>query len=92
MVHGRTILGIAIRATIGFMVAGFWGLYFSRAPIYNGVPPIIYSLARLTQPLAVTLAYYGFSIGLRGAFVINAATYALVGIAIEAIRRQLASN
>jgi hypothetical protein len=83
---------VMIWATIGFLVAGFWGVYFSRAPIYNEVPPIIYSVARLTQPLAVTLAYYGFSIGVRSAFVINAATYALVGMVIEAIRRQLPSN
>jgi hypothetical protein len=48
-----TILRIAIWASIGFLVAGFWAVYFIRAPIYNGVPAIVYSLARLAQPLAV---------------------------------------
>ena len=79
---------IAIWTSVGALVAAGWGLYFANANKANPIEPIVYTLARLTQPVvAVTVSYFNFPFGLRSALVANAATYALVGLIVETIRR-----
>ena len=79
---------IAMWASAGFLVAGSWALYFARASKDNPIEPIVYTLARLTQPVAAVSDYFNFPLGLRATRVWNAATYALVGLIMETIRRQ----
>ena len=81
---------IAMWASAGFLVAGCWGLYFASADKANPIGPIVYTLARLTQPvIAVTVSYSNSAVGLRWCLVANAATYALVGLIVETVRKQL---
>jgi hypothetical protein len=81
---------IAMWASVGFLVSGCWGLYFAGANKAKPVEPIVYALARLTQPvIAVIVSCFNFPIGLHWYLVANAATYALVGLIMETIRKQL---
>jgi hypothetical protein len=78
----------AMWACIGAVVTVGWGLYFATADkaIPNG--PIVYTLARLTEPVvALGLYFFNFPLGLRLTIATNAATYALVGLMVETIRR-----
>jgi hypothetical protein len=73
-------------AGVGFLVAGFWSLYFfPTAP----TPITAAELARLTCPVVFASFYFHFPLGVCWAMVGNAATYALVGLAVEVLRRQL---
>ena len=49
------------------------------------IEPIVSILARLTCPIAIAGAYYPIS--LYWALVVNVAMYALVGAAVEIVRR-----
>jgi hypothetical protein len=81
---------IAMWATAGFLVAACWGLYFASADKDNPIGPIVYTLARLTQPVAaITVSYFHSPLGLTWAVIENAATYALAGLIVETIRKQL---
>jgi hypothetical protein len=77
---------IAVWASIGFLVAGCWALYFTWRSKDNPIEPIVYTLACLTQPIAL-LRSYPLSVYL--VLFANAATYALVGLMVETVRRRL---
>jgi hypothetical protein len=88
----RAILGTIVGASLGVTVTACWAIYFWLSPInIDGVIPRLYGIAQATQPIAVVLASHGVLIGLRGAFFVNAATYAFVGMVIE-IARNLNRN
>lgn len=75
-------------AGIGAMAAAAWGLYFATADKAIPIGPIVYTLARLTQPVvAIGLYFFDFPLGLNSVIAINAATYALVGLIVETIRQ-----
>lgn len=77
---------IATWASGGFLVAGLWALYFfPTAPLPTTSAEPIWTLVRLTCPIAV-LSFYPLSLYL--VLVANAATYALVGLIVETLRRQ----
>ena len=78
---------IANWAAAGFLVAGGWAVYFSVASKDRLIEPIVSALARLTWPVAIVGSHYPVS--LYTALAANAATYALVGLAVEIARRQL---
>jgi hypothetical protein len=81
---------IAIWAGAGFLVAGCWGLYFANADKAKPIEPLVSTLARLTQPVgAVAVSYIHSPIGLDWFLVVNAATYALVGLIVETLRPKL---
>jgi CBS-domain-containing membrane protein len=81
---------IAIWACVGFLVAGWWGLYFANADKGKPIDTLVMTFARLTQPLgAVAVAYLKSPISLPWFLVVNAATYALVGLILETLRRKL---
>jgi hypothetical protein len=80
-------LRIAIWAGMGFLVAGWWGLYFAEANKDNPIEPLVYALAGLTTPVAAIVSSLKFPVGLYWVIVANAATYALVGLIVETLRR-----
>ena len=82
------IFRIAMWATSGFMVSAGTGLYFASADKAKPIEPIVYAFFRLTQPVAaITVSYFDFPRGLTWIVVENAATYALLGLTVETIRR-----
>ena len=74
---------IAYRAIVGFLVAGWWALYFAfeKAPD----SPVVYFLVRLLCPIAIAGSY--FAIKLYWVLLVNAATYALVGLIADTLHR-----
>jgi hypothetical protein len=77
---------IAIWASVGFFVAGFWALYAltTTPPALTSADPVT-TLVRLTCPIAL-ISFYPLSLYL--VLLANAATYALVGLIVETLRQQ----
>lgn len=73
----------------GLLVSFGWGFYFATAN--KGIPigPIVYALARLTQPITAVVLYLNPAspLGLTWVAVTNAATYALLGLMVETVGR-----
>jgi len=78
---------VAAWALLGLSVAAGWGLYFRLASKEIPLDPIVAFLSRLTCPIAILGSH--FPISLQWALGANLATYALVGVAVELLRRQL---
>jgi hypothetical protein len=78
---------IGIWATAGFLVASGWAVYFLVANKDYPIKPIVSTLVRLTCPIAIVGSHYPVSI--YSALAANVATYTLVGLAVETLRRQL---
>jgi len=75
-------------ASAGFLVAAGWGFYFASTSKVDPIEPIVYTLARLTQPVAaLTISYFSFPLGLTGVALENAATYGLIGLIVETLWR-----
>jgi hypothetical protein len=82
---------IAMWASAGFLVAGFWALYFlPTGPIpITSTQQIVWILIRLTCPVVLASFYFHFGVSFYGVLLANAATYALVGLIVETLRQQL---
>jgi hypothetical protein len=78
---------IAIWAAAGFLVASGWAAYFLVASKDRPIEPIVYNLVRLTCPVAIVGSHYPLSF--YSVLAANLATYALVGLVVETLRRQL---
>jgi hypothetical protein len=78
---------IAIWAAAGFLVASGWATYFFMVSKDHPIKPIVSTLVRLTCPVAIIGSHYHVSI--YSALVANVATYSLVGLVVEILRRQL---
>jgi hypothetical protein len=79
---------IAIWAAAGFLVASWWAVYlFVRSKDHLMEPIVVSTLIRLTCPVAIVGPHYRVS--LYSALVSNVATYALIGLVVEILRRQL---
>jgi hypothetical protein len=78
---------IAVWATTGFLVASVWAIYFLVASNGQLTQPIVSTLVQLTCPIAIVGSHYPVS--LSSALLANVATYALIGLVVEALRRQL---
>jgi hypothetical protein len=78
---------IAMWASAGFLVASGWAVYFLAASKDHPIEPIVSALIRLTCPVAIVGSHYPVS--LYSALAANVATYALVGLVVEILRRQL---
>ncbi len=77
---------IAMWATAGFLVAGYWALYaFATMPTMLFAKPEIMILVRLTCPIALLSRY---PISLSCVLLANSATYAFVGLIVEMSRRR----
>jgi hypothetical protein len=77
---------IAGWASVGFLVACGWALYFAAAGKAHPMEPFVNLLVRLTCPIALLSSY---PLGLYLVLLANVATYALVGFIVETTRRQL---
>jgi hypothetical protein len=78
---------IAIWSAAGFLVAGLWAVYFLLISRDTQIQPVVSALLRLSCPIAVVGSHYPVSI--YSTLAANAGTYALVGLAVEVLRRQL---
>jgi hypothetical protein len=79
---------MATWASAGFLVAGFWALYFAWASKDIPTETIVFNLARLTCPIAFASFYFHFPVGVYWSLVANAVTYALIGLIVETLRRR----
>ena len=77
---------IALWAIAGFLVAGGWAAYFFLASKDQPIQPIVSSFARFTCPIAIFGSHHPISF--YSVVAANIATYALIGLAIELLRRQ----
>jgi hypothetical protein len=77
---------IAIWAAAGFLVASGWAVYFFVARKDQTIEPTVSTLVRWTCPIAIIGAHYPVS--LYSALAANAATYALIGLVVESLRRR----
>lgn len=75
---------IGMWAVAGFLVAGCWALYALAATPLNSADPIM-TFVRLTCPIALLSSY---PLSLYLVFVVNAATYGLVGLLVEIVRQR----
>ena len=84
---------IAVWASAGLFVSVGWSLYFASTNKALPIEPIVYILARLTQPTAAVALYLkpARQLGLTWVVVANAATFALIGLVVETIRRHYRS-
>ena len=79
---------IALLASVGFLVAGFWALFaFATFPSTSERLRDLWSLVILTCPVALAGRHY--SISLYESLAANAVTYALLGLIVETLRHQL---
>ena len=85
--EGRMKYRVAGWAAAGLLVAAVWGIYFARRNKEIPIDPIVSFLARLICPIAILGSH--FAISLYWVLVANLVTYALVGAAVEMLRRLL---
>lgn len=78
---------IAVWATAGFLVASAWAVYFLVATKGQLMQPIVSTLVQFTCPIAIVGSHYPVS--LSSTLLANVATYALIGLMVETLRRQL---
>jgi hypothetical protein len=77
---------VAAWASAGFIVAGFWAVYFLPfTPMH--IDARILRLARFTCPIALLGSYFHFGVRFYWVLVANTAAYALAGLAVEPLWR-----
>ena len=83
-------LRLVMWASVGFLVSFGWGLYFASTDKALPIGPLVYNLASMTQPLVAGVLYSGLAshLALAWVAVANAATYALLGLIVETIRKR----
>ena len=80
---------IAIWAAVGFLVAGCWGIYAFVTPPEIMLVQLREPLVQAAMHLTCPISYLGhYPIQLWSVLLINAATYALVGLVLEAFRHR----
>ena len=79
-------LQIAKWACAGFLIAGFWALYYAVSSPATPIEPIASILTRITCPIALLSSY---PLSIYSVLFINAATYTLLGATIETLRQHL---
>jgi hypothetical protein len=77
---------IAIWASAGFLVAAGWAIYLLVASQDHLIEPAVSTFIRVTCPVAIIGSHY--PVNLYAALVANVATYALIGLLVETLRRQ----
>jgi len=79
---------ITMWALAGFLLAGFWALF--AVATFPSTPERmrdVWTVICITCPVAIVGMHYPIS--LYAALVANAITYGFVGLAVEALRKQL---
>jgi hypothetical protein len=79
---------VAIWASVGFLAAGCWAVYAFVTPVDSFLISLREPLVRAVLYLSCPVSYAGryYPIQLWSVLLINAATYALVGLVLEAFR------
>jgi hypothetical protein len=77
---------IAMWASAGFLVAAGWAIYLLVASQDHLIEPAVSTFIRVTCPVAIIGSHY--PVNLYAALVANVATYALIGVVVETLRRQ----
>ena len=80
---------LALWAVIGAIIAYGWGLYFASVDKATAIGPIVFTLAVVTVPVAGLVSYFHLTFGVTASIVWNTGTYAVIGLILEMIRRQL---
>jgi tellurite resistance protein TehA-like permease len=78
---------IAIWAAAGFLVASGWAIYFFLEDKDLPIERLVSGLLRLTCPIAIVGLHY--PVNIYSSLAANVATYAVVGLLVETLRRQL---
>jgi len=79
---------VAVWATAGFLVAGFWARFAAVTfPSTNNLIRVAWPLVSLTCPIAILGMHHAIS--LYEALAANTLTYALVGLIVGTVRRKL---
>ena len=78
---------VAIWATAGFLVASGWTVYFFVRNKDLPIEPMLSTLVRLSSPIAIVGSHH--PVGIYLALAANVATYTVVGLVVETVRRQL---
>ena len=78
---------IAIWATAGFLVASGWAVYFFLKDKDVPIQPFVSGILRLSCPIAIVGMHYPVSI--YSSLAANVATYAMLGLLVETLRRHL---
>ena len=79
---------IAMWAAVGLLVAGFWAVVAGMIS-FNSATPVVWNLAVFSQPVALLSIHLHFGMRFYWVMLANAATYALVGLMVESLRRSL---
>jgi hypothetical protein len=79
---------IAMWAAVGLLVAGCWAVVAGFIPM-NSAKPAVWNLAVFSQPVALLTIYLHSGMHFYWVMLANAATYALVGLMVETLRRPL---
>ena len=78
---------IAIWATAGFLIAGFWALFaLVTFPSSSERIRDLWTLVSVTCPIAIAGMHHPIS--LYEALAANTATYAFIGVVVEFLRRR----
>jgi tellurite resistance protein TehA-like permease len=78
---------VTIWAAAGFLVATGWAVYFFLKDKDLPIEPLVSALLRPTCPIAIVGSHHPVS--LYSALAANVATYAVIGLLVETLRRQL---
>ncbi|HTM42140.1 MAG TPA: hypothetical protein VL177_14570 [Terriglobales bacterium] len=81
---------ILLWAFAGLLVATGWAFYAAATfPNLMQADPLVWNLALLTQPIAWASMHFNFPASIYLVFASNAIAYALLGLIVEGLRRQL---
>lgn len=80
---------IAMWAVVGFLVSGCWVILALLTPPMTLAKPAARDLAVFIQPIALVSFRFHVPMHFLEVMIANAATYGLVGLMIETLRRQL---
>ena len=80
---------IAIWAAAGFLVASGWAVYYLVRNKDLPIEPLVSALLRLSCPIAIVGMHHPVSI--YSSLAANVATFAVVGLLVETLRRQFSN-
>ncbi|HEX6495851.1 MAG TPA: hypothetical protein VF018_10230 [Acidobacteriaceae bacterium] len=80
---------IAMWAAVGFIVSGVWAILTFLSPPMTFGGPAVRNLAVLVQPIALVSFRFHVPMHFLQVMIANAATYGLLGLMVETMRRAL---
>jgi hypothetical protein len=81
---------LGLWAGTGFFIAGWWAIYAfaTQPPALTSADPLLI-LAEITCPIAFASIHFHFGVSLLWSLAANAATYALIGLAVESVWQRI---